>query len=439
MSNFKTKPITIALFKCLVWALMFTVFIHTLSFIFAPVTGTDLMMKDMLATEDSDLVFVGASRTYRSFDPNLLYQNLGTNAFVLSSSGQSTLDSYYLLKIFLEKNNPQIVYIDASWNRLITISKFSSRGILSAMPMSRIKLEYLLNAVGIEDAYKALFPVTYYIAQDKRAFSPSQIKTNILNKFQSRGYQMELNGDNHYIKNGFVSSDRTVVGTKHITVLGSEFSWDSDDSPNKEALEYLRKCIELCKSKVAKVVLYSMPSPMPTMALSTGYDDYVTYLQEFALQYGLEYYDFGLAKASIFERKNEYFYDDRHLNSRGAREFTEGFCRFWQARQDPAYAEEDWFYTSYEDMMRDHNDVFSTWAYQTQIGIEANSTYSPFIMPEYEFLYETAGGDVHIVQDFGKENTLSSALIPVDAAKIIVHARAKGGSRVETYEFPLKH
>ena len=55
-----------------------------------------------------DIIFLGSSHAYRAFDPDI-FQNHGFSSFNLGSSSQSPLNSYFLMKKYIQKCNTVIM------------------------------------------------------------------------------------------------------------------------------------------------------------------------------------------------------------------------------------------------------------------------------------------------------------------------------------------
>ena len=56
------------------------------------------MLHEMYSANTIDLAYIGASPVYRGIDPAISDEMLNRNTFNLSSSAQTIVDSYYLLK-----------------------------------------------------------------------------------------------------------------------------------------------------------------------------------------------------------------------------------------------------------------------------------------------------------------------------------------------------
>ena len=62
-----------------------------------------------------DLVFVGSSYAYRSFDAEVFDNKLNVNSFNMGSPLQKPVESYYVLKETLKLQKPSFVIYDVNW------------------------------------------------------------------------------------------------------------------------------------------------------------------------------------------------------------------------------------------------------------------------------------------------------------------------------------
>src|SRR5437870_3052083 len=71
-----------------------------------------------------DLLFLGSSHCYRSFNPAIFDEKLGTNSFNMASPSQSPLTSYYVLKEVLKRQSPKIVILEVFWYTFDTTNQY---------------------------------------------------------------------------------------------------------------------------------------------------------------------------------------------------------------------------------------------------------------------------------------------------------------------------
>ena len=72
---------------------------------------TSTRIAEASQTHDIDILFLGSSHCYRSFDPRF-YASKGLSSFNLGSSNQTPLQSEMLMRLFLDSLNPRIVIVE---------------------------------------------------------------------------------------------------------------------------------------------------------------------------------------------------------------------------------------------------------------------------------------------------------------------------------------
>ncbi len=132
---------------------------------------------------------------------------------------------------------------------------------------------------------------------------------------------------------------------------------------SKEALNELDKLIKICTDNDVKITFVIPPYPSSSiLAWGESYIDRVRYIQEYLDQYDIEYYDFNLAKSSLFIHGLTYFKDTVHCNEQGARAFSKSLGRLLKLREEGSTVSQ-YFYHSWASyrMSIDWIDTVSLW------------------------------------------------------------------------------
>ena len=132
----------------------------------------------------------------------------------------------------------------------------------------------------------------------------------------------------------YISSDEENEAPIHIASI-------SDDWKNA-----LWDIIGLCKKEGIQLTLFIAPMSESFLIGKENYGDYSRMIQGIAEQADISYYDFNLCKSEYFSnQESSYFYDEHHLNAKGAKIFSDVFSKFFTGQ----IAEKDLFYTSFEE------------------------------------------------------------------------------------------
>lgn len=158
-------------------------------------------------------------------------------------------------------------------------------------------------------------------------------------------------------------------------------------------------------------VLTLFSSPMYELQLiSTGaYDDYIDEVNKIVEEYGVEYFDFNLAKEEFFPIQNvTLFRDKQHLNTKGAEIFTDFFYKIMSGQPED---NQNYFYTSYQEKMNcSELKVYGFYTRQIekdelQEGETITNTVRVTIGSntdrlEYKIYYTPTDGTAVLLQDF---------------------------------------
>lgn len=266
-----------------------------------------IRMKDFYSQKENiDILILGSSHAYRSFDPYLFEKRLKSKVFNLGSSAQSPISSYFLLEEALRvKHKPQIVIIETYWKSLSGKDKDYEPAsfIIDNMELSLNKIFLMIkefdfpsNFKRISKAYTNRFGVKLY-------FSP------VLGE--------ELNfdsNDTRYYK-GYVENDSIATVEQ---LQNNEFKKYSIKL-SKYRLNYLEKTIQLALSKKGKVLLVTAPIPPSCFPDVRDYGNYHEVIKNIAEKYSIDLIDYNLLNQQQKLFGDYHFKDDDHLNKAGVK------------------------------------------------------------------------------------------------------------------------
>lgn len=268
-----------------------------------------------------DVVFMGSSHAYRSFDPAIFDEALHINSFNLGSSAQNPTTTYYLLKEVLRNgHNPKLLIIETYWMALSGNKTDYSSGayIFNNMKFSANKLSTFLCAFEFPSSLK-LLSKTY---KHRQAVIPCMSllarKTagKILRRQLGTGSYEDMD---RYAGKGYVENPS--VATK-IELANNEFAGLSIDL-NQYRLYFLEKTINLAKRQGIQVILVSTPVPPTAFKDVLGYQKAYSIIKGIAVKNGVEYIDYNMLNSELGMFSDENFKDDDHLNRSGVKILNE--------------------------------------------------------------------------------------------------------------------
>lgn len=374
-----------------------------------------------------DNVYIGSSHVFCDIDTAQLDEINGQYNFNLSTSGQRLNGSYYLLKEADRNNSLSHVYLELYY-AVNTTENFNAKldpidtelhwnwNNTDNMEFSLNKLEYMFSIAGPDKYANIILPFSRYLS---KLDDWDAIKQRIGNK-QSEDYRAYRHYEQYddgsyceYLKQGYSYSTR--VGEDKIRLL--EQGRILEENPLGEKSEkYLRKIIKYCQKRNIPITLFVSPIDELQLISIGNYDNYINQINGIAQEYGIEFYDFNLAKEEFLSiQSKEYFRDDGHLNNAGAAVFTPFFGKVLLG--DSAENKE-YFYNSYaEKLQAAAPNIYGLYYRSSKTGKnESEHTNTMWIASnrnegmEYKIVLSPDEGEEYMVQDFmeNKEFTVSA-------------------------------
>lgn len=312
---------------------------------------TRMMLEEMYHYEGNiDVLFIGSSHTYRSYDTDLANTLLGKNTFNAGSSGQHWDGSYYLLKEALKYHNLETVYLDTYFS----VAQYSASGANKAqyilsdyMRWSKNKISFLWNVGGIDAVIDSIIPFRRNIRNLFKSYKMIEcVKLKLTDGFQIGNYEHISYNNEEYRGNGFVYSFE--IASKRID-NAPERTIPAEKPISDYSYEYLCKIVQLCKNEGIELILVSAPMTDEMLSRVDGLQYYIDFISEFAQRNNIEYYNFNLCREEYLSLKASDFRDKHHLNGQGAEKFTKAFCSMVKMLSNDNSLKENIFYDTYND------------------------------------------------------------------------------------------
>lgn len=248
-------------------------------------------IKEIQDYQNSDLLFLGSSHSYRSFDPRL-FQKHGVSSFNLGSSSQSPMQTEVLLKEYLDVINPKLIIYE------ICPFDLESNGIESTTDLiSNNHIDFDIcwlafktgNVRVINTLIYALFQEYVYHVRD--SFYEEMVK----------------DGD-CYVSGGFVEKMDYSLFENDIIQTPKNYMIRSYQ------LKSFERCIKMIGNRNIPLLLVTIPFPKHTYESISNQEEF----NKIISSYG-QYIDFN----TILQLDDTCFYDSRHLAQSGVIAFDE--------------------------------------------------------------------------------------------------------------------
>lgn len=325
-----------------------------------PISYADYFNHDMELIEQKnqhvDSVFIGGSRTYRTFAPKSFEEKIGWNCVVNAGTSQQPLcATYYQLKDLVERVHPEYVILGVTTNRLLGEPTRQGKMLVYDRVSFLTKVEYVLDCFN-KDNLPYLFPP--YRFRNNLGKLPSVIekrKTVIENN-----YQPDEEASEYYVEKGFAYSKRTYE-TGNVAIEG-DVSF-SKEAVKEENLKYLDACVALCKEEGIHLYLVTPPTTMMCIYSYPGsqYDEVTQFCKQYAEENHLVYHNLNYLIGREEFLPDERMHDFNHVNGEGAYVVSEIYAEI--LRKDIAGMDTgDYFYADLGELKADVHRIVAVGA-----------------------------------------------------------------------------
>lgn len=265
-----------------------------------------------------DMVFIGSSHSYCTFDPEIIDPILGTSSWQLGTPLQHYDTSYYVLKEVLNYQKPKKVVLELYWDILKDEFEMKQANtFFEVLKNQSLKDEYIKNVFPLNEKVKYnLFPIRYQ--QDYFAYEANEIQTKIEEKYGvEKKATPEIVGTEYYRSRGYTFCD-VVMPENEYNETNQFKNFDGEDWEfNNVQKKYIKKIIELCEKEGIELYFVTAPIANVSMEYIENYDVVHNTVAEFAKEYGIPYIDYNIVNKETGMLQNENFRDDAHLNHSG--------------------------------------------------------------------------------------------------------------------------
>ncbi|MEX1307255.1 MAG: hypothetical protein AB1Z19_01855 [Eubacteriales bacterium] len=253
--------------------------------------------------EDSiDLVFIGSSHAYRSFDAEQFEKALNTRAFNMGSSAQMLDTSYYILEDILLHHSPSTVVLEVNFVTLKN-DHYINQNLYSYdyMRPSNVKDTFWKDVFTFKD--KAIY-----------SFKILRYRKHLITWLTNVTKSDKTPSSDYYKGKGFVYSEAEV--SEDYLVHSNLLHGYDYQGASKVQMAYLAKIIDVCEKNDINLVLVTTPFPKYSLSLADNYSLFTQEMNEISAAYDIPYIDYNLSEDIIFD--DSLFADSDHLNGKGA-------------------------------------------------------------------------------------------------------------------------
>lgn len=271
-----------------------------------------------LKNDSLDMVFVGSSHSYCTFDPEIFDKKLGTNSFQMGMPLQHPDSTYYTLREVLEYQKPKVVVMEIYWDLLKNDFEINQvKMLFQVLQNERLKNEYIKESFPLEEKVKYNISILKY-QSDYFAFKGNDLNKRIRTKFNLKDKEIKRQiGTEKYISKGYVYADYKMLEDEYdktnqfkgLDEKGFEFS--------NVQKSFLMKIINISRENKINLIFVTAPIANVSMDYIKNYDKINNKISKFAKENGIYYIDYNIINKESNILTNENFRDDAHLNHSG--------------------------------------------------------------------------------------------------------------------------
>lgn len=239
-----------------------------------------------------DILFMGSSHCYYSFDPRIFAQH-GLRSFNLGTPSQTPLNSYYLLKKYYRLFQPLLVVYE------IYRSTFSWSG-----------LESFYDLISSAAFTSELLHMAWAIRSPHAIHNALAAWALSLTGQRKEAKQREMPNE-RYIPGGYVET--------HLRLDHPIGKSTIERTLDERQIDYLRRIIRYVQARGDRIILVSAPEPHERLARDVNYQDLARRFKLLAEEAGTVYIDFN---NQLPLETSEHFMDTHHLNADGVKIFN---------------------------------------------------------------------------------------------------------------------
>jgi len=276
-----------------------------------------------------DVVFLGSSHSYCTFDPEIIDSKLGTSSFQLGMPLQHLDSTYYTMREVYNYQKPYLAVIEVYWDMLDDEFELTQAGYLfQVMQNKELEKDYIKNVFPMSEKIKYKNAAMRYQA-DYFAYRSSQLKKSVEAKYNvSMPVSQRQEGIEKYRSKGYTYCDYKMMPDEFDKTNQFKGLDGSKWQMNETQADYLRELTKLCKSNGTDVIFVTAPVANVSMDYIKNYGEIHNKVQALADELEVSYLDFNYVNDEYGLLTNDNFRDDAHLNHSGV-EIVDNYFVNW--------------------------------------------------------------------------------------------------------------
>ena len=325
-----------SVFKTVLFILVFVLINALPGFFLEPFRGSSMeMWQNYRQRKNIDMIYVGSSQCVCAMKPDILDKTLGTKSYNMGTNMQSFHNSYLVVRSAVkEKKVKRVILVidyemlDCRRGRNFRAEASFQRAMNRGQGIGK-KVRNDVAFVSDPDFRGRAASVNYFFPwiYDR----DMNISQNVREKMAGK----VLDSKEHRDKNGFLPSEKVLdSGVDYIT-LANVSAWQKEATTlinlrmTDESRKDLEKICLFCRDNQIELDAITVPYPnFITIYSEKSYIQVAGELKDLFRNFGFSYYDFNLAKPSLYQSDLSCYSDNGHMNTKGASRFSLMYANF---------------------------------------------------------------------------------------------------------------
>lgn len=271
-----------------------------------------------LPKDSLDIVFLGSSHSYCTFDPEIIDSKLGTSSYQLGMPLQHMDSTYYTMREVLNYQKPCLAVVEVYWDMMDDEFELTQAGYLfQVMKNKELEGEYISEVFPLSEKIKYnVYAMRYQ--KDYFAYRTNELKEQTEQKYNvALPVAQKQNGEEKYRSKGYTWCNYTMLPDEFDKTNQFKGLDGSKWKINKTQQKYLEKLVKLCRDNNCDVVFVTAPIANVSMDYIKNYGSIHDTFANIATELDVPYIDYNYVNAENDLLKTENFRDDAHLNHSG--------------------------------------------------------------------------------------------------------------------------
>ena len=393
---------------------------------------TRVTMHELYEQKNIDVLFCGASLSYRSFDTEILDEELGVNTFNSGTSAQPIDVTYYLLKDCLHRHDIKRVFVELS--PIMAVQKEAKDRTAADMTGVYLVSDYMewnLNKVrmllGASEpelyANSFLVPKRYWKNACDLQSMIGVFREKCSDSYKDFRYDSLFHETEWYKGKGYVECKTEVregefddaYANNDIRLTNVSTDWHY----------YVNEIIKLCEIEGVELTFICAPlSEYLLAAFGRTYNDYHNMVADMAEKAGIEFWDFSLVRDEYLLMSASDYMDSAHLNMYGAQKFSRLIAQVIEGKLS-------YNAIAHENIRQKLTDGDTRVLGIVSRGLEREIISNVEGVLEYQVVAYPSEGEEYMIQDFSLNRVFS---VPEgETGEICVVSRDKSSSMETLY------